>query len=321
MELIATPQNPVPEGAIIVPVLAQDRLRLRVARWTGANARGTVVILPGRTEFIEKYFEVIEELRARHFDVVALDWRGQGLSDRELKNPRKGHIDDFQIYERDLVCLAKQVLEPFCPKPWFALGHSMGASILLSHAREGADVFDRMILNAPMLSIYGLRFPRLSRAAAEAFDILGLGGSFIPGGNGRPITERPFEGNVVTADRPRYERYAELMAMAPQLVIGDPTIGWVNAAFRFMRRFEDPDFARRLMTPTLIIAAGNDRIVGTAETEIFASRLKAGRHITIPYARHDILLERDSVRAQFWAAFDAFIPGTAEAARSFAKTA
>jgi len=312
MELIATPLNPVPEGAIIVPVLAQDKLRLRVARWTSANALGTVVVFPGRTEFIEKYFETIEELRTRRLDVVAIDWRGQGLSERELKNPRKGHIDDFQIYERDLVSLVRQVLEPFCPRPWFALGHSMGASILLSHAREGANAFDRMILNAPMLSIYGLRFPRLCRAAAEAFDILGFGGSFIPGGNGRPITEHPYEGNIVTSDRLRYERYAALMSGAPELTIGDPTIGWVNAAFRFMRRFEDPDFARRLMTPTLIIAAGDDRIVGTAETEIFASRLKAGRHITIPYARHDILLERDTIRAQFWAAFDAFIPGTAK---------
>jgi lysophospholipase len=77
-----------------------------------------------------------------------------------------------------------------------------------------------------------------------------------------------------------------------------------------MRQFAEPDFARRTLTPILVLAAGADRVVKTATTEAFASRLKAGRHVTIPYAKHDLLLERDAIRSQFWAAFDAFIPGT-----------
>ncbi len=210
--------------------------------------------------------------------------------------------------------LSRQVLAAFCPKPWFALGHSMGAAILLAHAHHGGDFFGRMVLTAPMIDIYGLRFPRFARALAEGLDTIGLGGSFIPGGNKHPITRSPFEGNILTTDRARYARYAAIAAAAPDLTIGDPTIGWINAAFRLMRQFEEPDFARRTMTPILILAAGADRLVKTSAIETFASRLKAGRHLTIPYARHDLLLENDAVRAQVWAAFDAFVPGTQEIA-------
>ncbi len=97
MDLIGLPENPVPQGAITVPILAQDGLTLRAARWAGSAPRGTVVILLGRGEFIENYFEVVEELLTRRFDVVIMDWRGQGLSERELADPRKGPIDDFLI--------------------------------------------------------------------------------------------------------------------------------------------------------------------------------------------------------------------------------
>ncbi len=310
MELVGLPENPVPAGAIMVPILAQDGLKLRAARWTQQNPRGTVVLLQGRAECIEKYFETIEELRSRQLDVVALDWRGQGGSERELSNPRKGHIDDFQIYGRDLMSLARQVLEPFCPKPWFALAHSMGAAIVLAQAHDGPDLFERMVLCTPMIGLYGLKYPRLARVAAETLDIAGFGGAFLPGGYGKHLTQDRLLGNFLTSDPIRFQRYGAVSVAAPQLTVGDPTIGWTNAAFRLMRRFVEPDFARRTLTPTLVLAAGDDRVVDTRVIESFASRLKAGRHITIPYARHDLFLERDEIRSQLWAAFDAFIPGT-----------
>jgi lysophospholipase len=76
-----------------------------------------------------------------------------------------------------------------------------------------------------------------------------------------------------------------------------------------MREFEDPDFPRRTLTPTLVIAAGADRVTDTRATERFASRLRAGRLVIIDGAEHELLMERDVFRNQFFAAFDAFIPG------------
>ncbi|HLH13114.1 MAG TPA: alpha/beta hydrolase [Methylovirgula sp.] len=314
MEIFATPENPVPEGASLCGLTTSDGAHVRAVRWAGPmQARGTVVVLPGRAEFIEKYFEVISELLARGFAVVAMDWRGQGLSERQLRNKRKGHIDDFEVYERDLAALREQVLEALCPRPWFALGHCMGAAILISQARAGRSPFARIVATSPMIDLYRLKFKTGARMLVETLDIIGFGGAYIPGGNGRSLFLTPFAETVLTSDEARYERSVAVVKAAPELGIGDPTIGWANAAFRLMRQFENADYARRTLTPILIIAAGADRVVSTPATELFASRLKAGRFITIPSARHDILLERDELRSLFWAAFDAFIPGTRDA--------
>ena len=77
-----------------------------------------------------------------------------------------------------------------------------------------------------------------------------------------------------------------------------------------MARFERPRYPVEVLTPILIVAAADDRIVDTQSTERFARRLKAGRCLTIPHARHQVIMESEAIVAQFWAAFDAFIPGS-----------
>jgi lysophospholipase len=311
MRLILTAENPAPAGGVVTMVRAADGVTIRVARWhPQGDSLGTVVICTGRAEFIEKYFETVGELLDRRLTVVVFDWRGQGLSGRELSNRRKGHIDDFSLYERDLDALAAQVLGPFCPRPWFALAHSMGGAILIAQSRAGRSPFARIVTTAPMIDLHGLRLPRLARLLAEALDAAGLGAAFIPGGNARATMSRAFDGNVLTSDPRRFQRFAGLMTADPEAVIGDPTIGWINAAFRLMGDFADGEYPRLVLTPMLVFSAGEDRVVDSRAVERFAQRLKAGRVIAIPNARHEILMERDSVRSQFWAAFDAFIPGS-----------
>ena len=310
MDLVSVPDNPVPPGAVVTPVGASDGVVLRVARWLGRGAvRGTVCVFPGRGEFIEKYFETIGELVARDFAVVAMDWRGQGLSGRPLANARKGHVDDFSLFERDLDALTHQVLQFLCPRPWFALGHSMGGAILLSQAQAGASPFERIVVSAPMIDLHGLRFPRATRAVIEVADIVGLGSAFIPGGKPASSMSAPFKDNVLTSDAGRFARNAALVEAAPQLAIGDPTIGWLNAAFRLMASFVDPDVPRRAFTPVLAFSAGDDRVVSTPAIHRYMAGLKTSLVVPLAGAQHEILQERDAIREQFWAAFDAFVPG------------
>jgi lysophospholipase len=311
MHLVSTDDNPAPPEAIVAMARAVDGVQLRTARWVPQTAtRGTVVLLQGRSEFIEKYFETIGELLARGFAVATMDWRGQGGSARQLKNPRKGHIDDFSLFERDLGALVDDVLGPSCPQPWFGLCHSMGGAILLSIAHAGRCPFERLVLTAPMIAPAGLRRPQVAHVAVEILDTLGLGGAFAPGGRGASVMTLPFEGNVLTSDPVRYARSASVLAIDPSISLGWWTIGWAHAAFRLWKRFEDPDYARQTPgPPMLIIASGADRVIDTRATERFASRLRSARLIVIDGAEHEILMERDSLRDQFWAAFDKFIPG------------
>ncbi len=320
MALVSTVDNPAPPGAVEQDVFTADGVRLRAVRWTPAsNGRGTVAVLGGRGEFVEKYFEVVAELLSRGFAVASMDWRGQGGSERQLRNPRKGHVDDFSEFERDLDALVISVLRPYCPPPWFGLCHSMGAAILLMVDGGAGSPFERLVLTSPMVALKGFDHRGPIRFVLEALDALGMGAAFIPGEGSGNLWAAPFEGNVLTTDPARFARIAKLAAAAPHLLLGGPTIGWAHAAFRLLKRFDEPNFPRRLQTPMLIIASGADRVTDTAATESFAARQTVGRLIVIEGAQHEILIERDLFRRQFWGAFDKFVPGSL--ARAVRQTA
>jgi lysophospholipase len=311
MNLVSIPANPLPEGAIVGSLKTPDGVELRFARFAPPPGRkGTLCLFHGRAEFIEKYFEVIEDARARGLAVATLDWRGQGLSQHALRDPRKGYVSDFSEYEIDLETFMKEVVLPDCPPPFFALGHSMGASILIRAAYRNRRWFDRVVLTAPMVDLNLVAMPRLARASIRAMRLMGTGTSYIPGGGATAIASQPFAGNPLTSDPVRYARTGAIIETKPALGLGSPTIAWTAAAFRAMRDFADPTFAAQIRQPLLIIAAGQDVIVSSLAIEQFAIRLRAGAHLVIPGARHELLMEQDRFRAQFWAAFDAFVPGS-----------
>src|SRR5271155_1182679 len=152
--LVSIPANPAPEGVTVATLKTPDGVTIRYARWEPPRGRkGTVCIFQGRTEFIEKYFEVVRDLRARGFAVATLDWRGQGLSERRLRDSRKGHVRSFDQYDIDLQTFVQDIVLPDCPPPFFALGHSMGAAVLLRAAIMGLRWFDRMVLCAPLIRL------------------------------------------------------------------------------------------------------------------------------------------------------------------------
>lgn len=309
-ELFAHPDYPVPGHAKVWSARTADGATLRFARWrpTVKPLRGSVIILQGRAEFIERYSETIAELRRRGFHVITFDWRGQGGSQRFVRRGRKGHVGRLRHYERDLDC-AMAEMQAHLPAPHFALAHSMGAAIALDAARQDRLPVARLVALAPMLGLSLIERPEAARRLAQLLYWLGFSRAFVPGGGDTAIATKPFENNRLTSDPRRYARNSALSSDAPHLSIGDPTIGWVHAAFQLMARLNAPDAARRIRVPTLIIAAGQDPVVSTPAIERFAARLKTGAALVLPTARHEILMETDDIRASFWAAFDAFIPG------------
>jgi lysophospholipase len=311
MTLHDIPANPVPEGAVTGDLTTADGLSIRFARWNPTGPRkGTICLFGGRGDMIEKFFEVIGELRARGFAVATFDWRGQGGSARLLPDPRKGYVRSFDDYQLDLDVFMRGVVLPDCPAPIFGLAHSMGGAILLEAIRGGRRWFDRVVLTSPMIDLYGPPARRWVRMAARIGAFVGLGRSYIPGGGPFAITHRPFSGNPVTSDPVRFQRAASIVEAAPALGMGSPTFGWTAAAFRVMDGFADPLYPTSLRQPMLILAAGSDTIVSTPAIERFSVRLRAGSHLVVAGSRHEIMMERDAFRAQFWAAFDAFIPGS-----------
>lgn len=319
MDLVSLARNPIPSGAVTGTFAGYDGAPLRFARWeaTRSPRRGTIVLFEGRGEFIEKYFEIIADLRRRGFAVAIHDWRGQGGSHRLLANPNKGHIGDFSQYDRDITRFMKEVVLPDCPPPYIALAHSMGGNILLRNAVVPGSWFERMILSAPMLALSAEKIPipqGLARFYAELMSACGAGTWYVPGGYATPAEAGPFAGNALTSDEERFARNRQVVEAAPALGLGSPTTGWLRAAYRSNRMLMRPDFAARVRVPLFLAAAGADNIVSSLAIEEFSSRLRMGAHVVIASSRHEILQERDEIRARFWAAFDAYLGVGAAAA-------
>jgi lysophospholipase len=311
MDLVSIPANPAPDDVVTGALKTPDGVTLRFARWHPPPGRkGTVCLFQGRAEFIEKYFETVRELRSRGFAVATLDWRGQGRSERALADPRKGHVGDFSEYEQDVETFMKEVVLPDCPPPIFAIGHSMGGTVMMRVARQGSRWFDRIVLSTPMIRLAGMRSSGLSRFTVRAMRLSGLGSAYVPGGNDTILSTGPYIGNPATSDPVRHARTKAVLDAAPDLGLGSPTVSWLNAAYRAMGEFADPAYPGKVRQPLMLIAAGRDEIVSTAAIEDVAIRLRAGSHLIIAGARHELMMEQDRYRGQFWAAFDAFVPGT-----------
>ncbi len=311
MKLISIPANPVPENFVTDSLTTPDGVSLRFARWQPpAGRRGTVCIFQGRGEWIEKYFETVRELRARGFAVATFDWRGQGLSERLLPDRRKGYVRDFSEYDTDLEMFMREVVLPDCPPPLFAIGHSTGATVLIRAAHRGHRWFDRTVLIAPMIALVGAGASASASALVRALCWAGLGSMYVPAGEATVMEARPFADNILTSDPVRYARNLAILDAEPMLGIGRPTVAWCDAAFRAMSAIRERGYAARIRQPMLIVSAGLDVVVSNKAIEEFASLLRTGSHLVVVGAKHELLMEQDRLRSQFWAAFDAFVPGT-----------
>ncbi|MCH9765369.1 MAG: alpha/beta hydrolase [Alphaproteobacteria bacterium] len=312
MQLVTLARNPVPSGATVGELKGHDGVRLRFARWSATRGprRGTVCLFGGRGEFIEKYFEVIADLRRRGFAVAMMDWRGQGGSQRLLRNPRKGHVRDYRDYEKDLLRFMKDIVLPDCPPPFVAMAHSMGGTILLHNAVRPGSWFERIVLTAPLIALNTekIHYPQpVVRLYAEASCLLGMATAYVRGGSDIPEEQVAFENNRITDDHERWTRNKSILDVAPELGLGSPTNSWLRATCRACTRLQNPGFAARIQVPMLVFAAGNDEIVSTPAIEDFCVGLKVGTHILLPGSEHEILQETDGVRQRFWAAFDAYL--------------
>ena len=312
-------------------VRAADGIRLRAGLWrasaglarpgarpgagTGAQmARAQVLLLPGRTEYLEQQALPAAELLRRGLDVVSLDWRGQGLADRlSAASPLRGHVADFADFHADLeALLADERVAPAAALR-IVLGNSMGGAIALAALGQGVGQgvlgpVRAAILTAPMFGIAMGGPSRLSaRAIIAAARLFGFAEHWPPGLQGHvPVVLRAFETNLVTQDRGYWDWMAEVARTQPALTIGLPTFGWLAAAARAMdalRRAPPPD------CPMLFLVGTEERVVDIRAIRAGAARSGA-RLAVIDGARHLLLAEAEPMRSAAWAAIDGFLDET-----------
>jgi lysophospholipase len=298
-DFVFVPGNPAPDGAELVwfDGAGGGRLRACLVPAPGTTRpRGTVIVCPGRTEFIEKYFEVARELQTMGFAALILDWPGQGLSERLLADSKKGHIDRFETFMAALADgLAK--LESRLPRPHVALAHSMGGAIALAAIAQGLVRVEAAAFSAPMWGIksqvIGMRYLVWAmRATGRANDY-----AVQPGPPER------FETNVVTHDKGRWELQRALQDAKPDLELGPVTWGWLGASLDILATFTKPKALQKVAIPVFVATASEEKLVDNGAHTAIAARLANCEHITVDGALHEILMETDLKRAEFWAGF------------------
>lgn len=287
-----------------------DHHSIRYGIWTTRieKKRGTIILLNGRREFMEKYLETIGELNQRGFDVYSLDWRGQGLSTRMLPNRQKGFIESYDIYLRDLKQFVNDIVKPQAVNPLIILAHSMGGHIALRFIHDYPDTVHKVVLTAPMIDIFKSPLSRwFVSFISWAANHTGFSHSYTFGSGDYTGKDEKFEGNILTSDRDRFRDTCKKIAKNPDLALGGVTYGWLWATLKSTQMLTGSGYAQKVKTPVLIISAGEDRVVSDKAQKNFCSMMPNCKLVVIPGARHEVLRETDAVRSIFWNEFDRFL--------------
>ena len=305
--LLDIPEAPVPPGGEADWFKGAGGARMRGAIFTPpGKTRGTVVLSPGRSEVIEKYYEVITELMDRGFVVVAHDWRGQGLSHRLLPDRLKGHAVGFADFVADYGALIDHFADRM-PQPWLAMGHSMGGCLTtLALAQGQAGRFTLAFLSAPMM---GLLTPGRPKAPTRALAWLMArlqGANYILNQPGDPHGS-PFDGNILTHDAGRYARTLAQLAACPEMRLGAGTWSWLDFAFTASAWLKTAPQVAAIDIPVLVLGAGLEALVDNEDQKLIVARMPKGEWRKVPGAYHELFQETDDIRAQVWAAFDGFV--------------
>ena len=287
-----------------------DGARMRYGCWPvdESISRGSVVVVGGRSEFLEKYSETIDTLCKRGFDAFSLDWRGQGLSERMLPNPQKGYIEDYEVYIRDMAFFLEQIVYPQSRGDIYVLAHSMGGHITIRFIKEHTHRIRRLILSAPMIDIKTQPAPPfVVRWLSRCMVRLGFADKCIIGSGRHNPFIVDFANNRLTTDRHRFLRNASLVEGNPAMAAGRVTYGWLAATFRSIDLLKQASFCDGIDIPILIALSAKDEVVSNKAIRKLAARLSHHQIVVFEEARHEILQEVDSVQSQFWRAFDDFI--------------
>ncbi|MFC3627988.1 alpha/beta fold hydrolase [Paracoccus angustae] len=295
-------------------VRADDGKRLRLAHWAaGADSRGGVLLFPGRTEYVEKYAGVAQSLNAGGYHVLAVDWRGQGLSDRLLPDARLGHVGQFSDYGRDVAEVVRTATAMDLPRPWHLLAHSMGGCIGLAALHRGLPVASAAF-SAPMWGINLRQMPHgVAVGIAYLAGRLGRGARPAPGSGGALgtyVLDESFSANLLTADPDEWCRMVREAAAWPDLTLGGASFDWVGKALNECLRLS------RLKSPVLPALAslgGQEKVVSPAAIRERLARWPGARLLEIPDVRHEILMCTPDHRAAFLSAVLSLFKGAAEA--------
>ena len=289
---------------------AGDGVQLRTSVWSpieGVASRGTVLILQGFTEFIEKYSEVVQDLRARGFHTAIFDCRGQGLSTRLVDDSNKGYVDSFTKMVTDAEAVYQNTVADL-PRPHVLLGHSMGGNVAIRVLGRAKVTFDKAVLSAPMLGWNDN--VTVANLVSSLMVLFGQGKKYALGSGPPPDNIEELLLDRLTSDPGRIEWLAAYYRKEPRFWMGGPTWRWVKEASDSIRHATNRKLVERITTDTILLSPLDDIVINPANHSVVAGYNSKIRLVPFPGSKHEILIEADPIRQKFWETWDEFVLGS-----------
>lgn len=289
-----------------------DGVKIRYGLWTVKSAVGTVVILGGRTEFTEKFYEDMHNWQARGYNVAAMDWRGQGLSHRELadkggNNRERHYLNSFDDLIKDLNCFFDQILIPCSPKPHILMGHSQGGHSILRFLHDHGDKVDKAIVMSPMVDIHMPKPEAMVMALPKFMQAIGQDHRYVPGHKAFKDGRWGWRKKLTNDDDRFCDEDWFIKHKDRDLAVGGVTFRWLLEAKKSIKTLNSAGYPEAITTPILMFQAGDDEIVDNKAQTRLAKRLPNVGLIRISGAKHELLKETDDVREKVWQAIDHFM--------------
>ena len=297
-------------NGIVLPWLASRRTDITVAgadgkpllcsRFDAEKPRGTVMIVHGFTENIEKYAELIHSLLRCSYSVVAYDQRGHGRSWRDpaITDISLTHVHRFGEYVEDLKAVCNAVLK-IMPRPWLLFAHSMGGAVSSLFLEVTPGVFAKAVLCAPMIA------PNLGGVPSSVIRLMCDGADWLHRNRKRVFVSKPYTGaedfiaSCATGQK-RFEWYEGIRVRTPEFQNNGPTYGWTREALRASKDVLAPGAVERIDIPVWLFTAENDGSVMPDAQKAFAARLRDGKRTLVPGSKHEIYRSPDAVLFGWW---------------------
>jgi len=278
----------------------------------GQTPKGFVVIAPGLSEFCEKYFEIIRDLKQDGYAVAIMEWRGHGYSHRHIEDRQRRHSDGFENDVADFHCFIKKLKtirknNGLDKIKTALLAHSMGGNISLRYLHDKPNHFDSATFSSPMFGIK-LSAPQRSvlKPVCSVFNRMGKGDWYAPGqGKWTPIKYAITQLSL-SSDKERRKTQGLWFEWNEDLVAGGVTYDWLMEAQKSCDIIQNPDFLANIKTPCMIGIAEDEVIVDNKDILKTATGLPNAQVIEYPKARHELMMEKDAIRNAFLTDFKSF---------------
>ncbi len=272
------------------------------------TARGTVIITTGYADFIESYFETINDFLDRGYAVWIMDWQGQGGSERYYKNPQIpaknapiNNVRDLHQFRHDIVKYDKN-------KPIFLVSHSMGGQMALHYMKHHEVDFTAAILAAPFVDT---KFTRKGELVAKFLVHLacgvGLGNRRTSKNNNIVRRIKKVRKSLKKEEPIRMEIHQYFAKKDPSLKIGDPTFYWTRAILKQTKEIRSKASLQSIKTPILFGLFESDLLVSSQAIKRAAKYIPNAKLVKIKDAHHGIWTEREQIRQKWWQQIDKFM--------------